>query len=148
MSECDHPHIQQIYLNGQIQGLAIISSVASDFKKMPEGLAVFPRPMVKPSGLQLVPLSLKVNCNAVIVLRSGIGTNNVSKEIHFCMLLCKLECLVDALADHEELDGTGEVAELQEEPRHHLGAFVAPSLLNNPYRILRVVKFVKIETNL
>ena len=137
-----------MYLNCQVEGLTVICSVAGNLEKMSKGLAVLPSPVVEPPRLQLVPLGFEVDRNTVIVLGCGIRTNNVGKEVHLGVLLSKLESFVDTLADHQELDGAGEVTKLEEEPRHHLGALVASSLLYNPDCILRVVQFVKVKTNL
>ena len=137
-----------LYLNCQVEGLTVICSVAGNLEKMPKGLAVLACPVVEPPRLQLIPLGLEVDRNTVIVLGCGISTNNVGKEVHLGVLLSKLERLVDTLADHQELDRAGEVTKLEEEPRHHLGALVASSLLHDPDCILRVVQFVKVKTNL
>ena len=137
-----------LYLNCQVEGLTVIRSVAGNLEKMSKGLAVLSCPVVESPRLQLIPLGLKVDRNTVVVLGCGICTNNVGKEVHLGVLLSKLERLVDTLADHQELDGAGEVTKLEEEPRHHLGALVASSLLYNPDCILRVVQFVKVKTNL
>ena len=73
--------------------------------------------------------------------------HDVSKEVHLGVLLGQLEGLVYAVADHQELDGGGEVAELDEEPGHHLGSLGAPGLLHDSHRVLWVVQFVQVEPN-
>ena len=137
-----------LYLNRQVEGLTVIRSVAGNLEKMSKGLAVLSCPVVESPCLQLGSLGLKVDRNTVIVLGCGICTNNVGKEVHLGVLLSKLERLVDTLADHQELDGAGEVTKLEEEPGHHLGALVASGLLYNPDCIFMVVQFVKVKTNL
>ena len=42
-----------------------------------------------------------------------------------CVTPAYLECLVDASAEHEELNGGGEVVEPLEELGHHLGPVMA-----------------------
>ena len=49
------------------------------------------------------------------------------------------------MTDDEELDGGGEVSELDEEPRHHCGPLSAAGLLHNSHGVLRVVEFIQEE---
>jgi hypothetical protein len=69
-----------------------------------------------PSGLQAVPLALEVDGYAVVVLDGGLVADDLGEEIHFSVLLCQLEGLVDAVREDQELDGGVEVAELEEKP--------------------------------
>ena len=58
-----------------------------------------------PPGLQAVPFPLKVDCYGVVILRRSFITDDLGKEIHFTVLLCQLECFVNAVRQYQELDG-------------------------------------------
>ena len=59
------------YLYGQAESLGLLRG-GGLLEEMSQSLAVLPSPVVKPPGLQVVLLSLKVDRDTVIILRGGI----------------------------------------------------------------------------
>ena len=64
------------HLDGQTDGLALLRAGGGGLlQEVSEGLAVLPRSVVKPPGLQVVLLALEVDRDTVIVLRGRVLYN-------------------------------------------------------------------------
>ena len=66
--------------------------------------------------MQAVPFTLEVDGDAVVVLDGGLVSNDLGEQIHLPVLLGKLESLIHAVRQDQELDRRVEVAKLEEEP--------------------------------